>query len=511
MKYQVISSFKGIKPKPNYAYLVEDTWDDWFEFSTQYGLYVFDSKSERHQIGDVKIGQYRMKEDQRRPNISSKFDSLDKRFFSLGQDASYYENLNTLKPEVRTKILIDLNDLALNPTEINRAKRERVTTRSLLRSIPVATVRNQFHRMTKGGARLTRYDFAYTPATRAGTRPLPVALQFNVVPESNPPSNIHVLIGRNGVGKTHTLSQMTSCLVGNSSGKSSGAFIFNEDFGSYSNSFANLVSVSFSAFDSFIPPTNAQEKESETEYCYIGLKRSTGGKYSGRPKSPQMLTNEFVKAIFECMTGARQERWQNALQTLEADPIFKEADVASLATFSEDQESFKSLAEKLFEKLSSGHKIVLLTMTRLVETVSECTLILLDEPEAHLHPPLLSAFIRALSDLLTNQNGVAIIATHSPVILQEVPSNCVWKLQRTGFALKAERPECETFGENVGVLTSEVFGLEVTHSGFHKMLREAVDKGLSYKAILRKFDDSLGGEARAIAMSLTALRDSKED
>jgi predicted ATP-dependent endonuclease of OLD family len=51
---------------------------------------------------------------------------------------------------------------------------------------------------------------------------------------------------------------------------------------------------------------------------------------------------------------------------------------------------------------------VLLTITRLVETVEERTLVLLDEPEAHLHPPLLSAFVRSLSDLLINRNGVAI-------------------------------------------------------------------------------------------------------
>jgi len=66
-------------------------------------------------------------------------------------------------------------------------------------------------------------------------------------------------------------------------------------------------------------------------------------------------------------------------------------------------------------KLSSGHAIVLLTITRLVE-LDERSLVLIDEPEVHLHPPLLSAFVRALSDLLIELNGVAIVATHSPVM-----------------------------------------------------------------------------------------------
>lgn len=47
----------------------------------------------------------------------------------------------------------------------------------------------------------------------------------------------------------------------------------------------------------------------------------------------------------------------------------------------------------------------------------------MDEPEEHLHPPLVAAFIRALSNLLTYRNGVGIVATHSPVIVQEVPKN----------------------------------------------------------------------------------------
>jgi len=96
-----------------------------------------------------------------------------------------------------------------------------------------------------------------------------------------------------------------------------------------------------------------------------------------------------------------------------------------------DQQEFSQRAEALFKRMSSGHAIVLLTVTKLVETVEEKTLVLLDEPESHLHPPLLSAFTRALSDLLVNRNGVAIIATHSPVVLQEVPKSCVSILRRT--------------------------------------------------------------------------------
>jgi predicted ATP-dependent endonuclease of OLD family len=159
--------------------------------------------------------------------------------------------------------------------------------------------------------------------------------------------------------------------------------------------------------------------------------------------------------------------------------------------------------------MSSGHSIVLLTITKLIETVEEKTLVLMDEPESHLHPPLLSAFTRALSDLLHNRNGVAIIATHSPVVVQEVPSSCVWKLTRLRTKGRADRPERETFGENVGVLTRDIFGLEVSKSGFHAMLQEAVDAKRTFESIMVEYDNQLGFEAQGILRSMLAARDSK--
>jgi len=164
-------------------------------------------------------------------------------------------------------------------------------------------------------------------------------------------------------------------------------------------------------------------------------------------------------------------------------------------------------AAKLIERMSSGHAVVLLTITRLVETIEEKTLVIIDEPESHLHPPLLSAFLRALSELLHDRNGVSIIATHSPVVLQEVPRSCVWKINRVGKLSKPGRPDIETFGENVGILTREVFKLEVVKSGFHDLLVKSVETGATYQEIVTEYDAQLGMEARAILKTLVTYRD----
>lgn len=490
------------------AFLLTDNWDDWFTFSTLYSLAVFDADGEEHHAGGVKIGQIGMVDGQRRPNIPDSFDALGDEFFSLGQDDSYYEKLNGLGPQLRDQILRGLCDAALDQDRFVRALNERVTGVSLLRSVTRSTVQGQFARLARGGARLSKYEFSYTAPQSGRARTSPIELSFVVEPESMPPTNIHVLIGRNGVGKTHLLNNMSRSLVDKRPNADTVGVFEGGTEADDADLFANLVSVTFSAFDPFEPLPNRRDRSEGLPCAYVGLKR-TGTSTDGKPlapKSPERLSTEFGASVLVCSQGARLVRWRRALEMLEADPIFKAADVASLADPDLEDDEVKTTARKLFGGLSSGHKIVLLTITRLVETVEERTLVLLDEPEAHLHPPLLSAFVRALSDLLVNRNGVAIIATHSPVVLQEVPKRCAWKVRRSGRVVHAERPEIETFGENVGVLTREVFGLEVTHAGFHQLLREAVGDDDNFEDVVAKFDTELGGEARALIRALIANR-----
>ena len=237
------------------AYLVIDNWNDWFRYRTQYYLVVFDANGVEHSIGNVKIGQFGMAESQDRPNIETTFDEIGDPFFSVGQDDSYYTNLSNVGHQLRDYILANLNDLAVNPQLFTRALQEAVTNESLLRSVTPSTVSGQFRRLARGGVRLTRYKLVYQLPTASyrpgGTSTLP----FDVFPESEPPSNIHVLIGRNGVGKTFLLNGMFRALAEAEPdpvqlGRFESHFLF-EETGPQSM-IANLVSVSFSAFDPFI-------------------------------------------------------------------------------------------------------------------------------------------------------------------------------------------------------------------------------------------------------------------
>jgi hypothetical protein len=514
MFFTVVPSGRSLHSTAPAAFLITDDWDDWFEFSTLFTLVLFDEHGTRHTIGGVKIGQFGMARDQRRPKLPSTFNALEESFFSLGQDETYYEALNSAGHDVRDRVLAGLRDIASDAALLDKALEERVTQVSLLRFVSLVTVRGQFRRLARGDARLTPYDFEYAEYTkpRSPKKPAPLVLDFHVRPESEPPTNIHVIIGRNGVGKTRILRRMYRALTAAtpSARAKFGKFGPLNSPAATKDLFASLVFVTFSAFDPFGAVKIRKNATVGVRTAYVGLQRPRmRGRKAQPPKSPDKLADDFVRSVQGCSIGAKLTRWGRALSTLESDPLFAEARVRELADTQPPRLPEKAAA--LFGKLSSGHKIVLLTVTRLVEEVEEKTLVLMDEPEAHLHPPLLSAFVRALSDLLTQRNGVAIVVTHSPVVLQEVPRSCVWKLRRSGSESRAERPDIETFGENLGVLTREAFGLELTHSGFHKLLQEVVDRGETFDSIRDHFGESLSAEARALLRAMITIRDNGHD
>lgn len=495
--------------KRGHVYLVTDRWDDWGKYRTQFSVYVIDAAGESHDLGSVKIGEKGLQPRRgsgevepgfRAPTLPPEFDNIGVQHFSMGQGENYYETLNELDEDFRIAILEGLRDCAYDLKIFEENISENVMSESLLRDVRERNVRNRYHRLAQGDAVLTRFEFGFTfPVSEKGGEP--PTLTFKVKPHTEPPTNVHVLIGRNGVGKTRSIQNLIrSVLGGPKSNAQTGVLV---RLGDNANEweFAGVVSVSFSAFDEFdIPPV----VDSGMRASQVGLRQKIedGAEENFHVKTPGMLAEDFVQSLGECRSGPRAKRWLQSLVTLEADQLFEEAGVGGLLQL--DEASWRDAAKRLFRKLSSGHAIVLLTITRLVELVDERTLVILDEPEGHLHPPLLAAFIRAVADLLGKRNGVAIVATHSPVVLQEVPMSCVWKLRRSGAVSVAERPSLETFGENVGVLTSEVFGLEVTRSGFHSLLEQAVAKGLGYEGVLDHFGDQLGSEARAIARGLIA-------
>lgn len=512
MKFRVFDRGEMFLYEKDTVYLQYDNWDDYC-FKTSFNATYVDNLNKEHPIGPVKIGFSQMVSGRVYEHISKQFTSLPEYYFSLGQDEDYYDNIKKLGDVKREEILVALQDIAYNLDLFYKFENESVMRASLTRSITKFSIESQLHRMATGGVRLTTYHFSYSTLNAPSTDQQSVKeVSFLVKPNSNPPTNIHALIGRNGTGKTSLIKKMIYSIRSDDTSHGSFTYVGNSRTRAQ---FANVICVAFSPFDDF---SELDTLNSSIPYSYIGLNKTSNDLL-------QTIEQQFFESFTSCMANARKRQlWLDSIETLKSDPTLNEVHINSLVndthldvrdgTSTKDRETIKDV----FSQLSSGHKVVLLIITSCVDKIEEKTIVFLDEPENHLHPPLLSALIRALSNLLIDRNGVSIVSTHSPVVLQEVPSSCVWTLRKYDGQMIAERLNIETFGSSISQLTNEVFGLEVTDSGFHKMLSDVVNSeknsklgDYAFERILDIFEGQLGDEAKLHLRMLLALLAKKEN
>ncbi|MBU9855018.1 ATP-dependent nuclease [Rahnella bonaserana] len=488
---KVLHSIKDLPQKStNTLYLIEDNWDDWGTFNSKYYAIFFNRNSVRVDLGYLKIGCPENKLINKRPDLPAEFLTLPPGYYSLGQGENYYSNIVSLT-EVESSLILDkINDVVFDESLYLQHQDELAMTDSLQRYVSTATIKGQFHNILRGKNRLTRFYFSYKK--NSGT-----IINFEVNPYSTPPTNMHVIIGSNGVGKTTILNDICEVLTKSKTNHS--------DITMDTPGIANVIAMSFGTFEKFNPTSLEKLSQNSVTYSYIGSKKTI--KINDREmvigKTIDDFFDEFVDSLKACNYEPRKSLLKRSIENLKFDPILNQLGIEEILNSNANTPELKTL----FYSLSSGHKIVILSITKLIEVIEEKTLLLIDEPETHLHPPLLSALIRLISELLKECNGLAIIATHSPVVLQETPKRCVTVLSRFGDNLEASRPEIETFGENVSVLTRSVFNLELSRTGYVKIIMEKIKENKSFNKIYSEFNGEVGGEALAI---ISALSDDDE-
>lgn len=508
LTFYVYPSGRGVRRqfKPNSWALVHSSWND-FTFRTLFNLSYVDKDGRLFEIGHIKIGfEGQDVNVSTYDRIDKEFTSLPKNFFSLAESPEFYDTLYNLAGDDCEEVLSFLNCVVVSEDAMNAAKNQEVFLVSLMRDLSMNTVRNQFPRIINGLGMLEEFDFSFL---RRDHKFSDLKLTFTVDPFVLPPSNIHAIIGRNGLGKTTLLNQMIKSLVNETLDRPYGFY------NAWGNSigaeyFSTVVSVSFSAFDPFRPLSEQDDPLAGVQYYYIGLKSPDLMVDFESTVPLSTLRATYAESVKRCCSDiSKRNLWLKAIRDLESDANFKDLNLTELAGLDSDEIEYECI--KLMNKMSSGHTVVFMTISRLVEKLQEKTLILLDEPESHLHPPLLSAFIRSLSNLLHSRNGVAIVATHSPVVVQEIPRKCCWVLKRSGEETSFRRPSIETFAENVGEITKDVFNLEMERSGFHKLFKDKVDAGYSFEAIVKMFEGNIGLEGKSILMSMVMIRDSSNN
>ena len=280
---------------------------------------------------------------------------------------------------------------------------------------------------------------------------------------------------------------------------------------------SKMIVVSYSPFDNFmLPAWDENPEESAERFIYCGIRdyiaerdlllEEQDGKYEQSEeviladrqnrtqlKSIQELANEFVEQFTKLKQDSKRRTiWEEITES--AEELHPELSKAmGQISFGPDD----GTRIGMFKNLSTGNKYIFHMLATIIGNIEDDSLILFDEPENHIHPPLLSFLLAAIRRVLHNYNSVVFISTHSPVIIQETFANNVYVIRRIGEGVTMTHPNIETYGANIGEITSEVFNLTSDNISYYKLFSYLYGKWTlrfneTPESMLAEFESKLG-------------------
>lgn len=320
-------------------------------------------------------------------------------------------------------------------------------------------------------------------------------------------NNVFCIIGGNGSGKTRFIRELSKAILK----KSSEITIENSEFDTQdgANVMNKILYCSFSPFDEKF---NIEIDSEESDvFEYIGL-LNYDSEESGDTNISDKITRDIMKSIQTIKYSEDKSKlWLDAIDRISFEEwgynliyIFKN-DLIRSDEFKDGKEITSGFDyvhyDETYQKIknfSSGQKIYLLTITKLILKLTERTVVFIDEPELFLHPPMVKSYVRLISDIVSSVNGLAFIITHSPITLQEFPNRCVkqaYRDYRGEYLIKSV--DFNTFGENINVINDQIFNIGLQQTGYYNLIERLkfVEGG---KNELRKLLDFSGSEARLL-------------
>ena len=456
--------------------LYDDRWNDYCYMTTFHAVFC-DAEGEGIEIGDVKI--YYSDYDKKRTDtygkavagvIDRNIIQLGEKFCSLGQTLNYYQRLKNNCPDDYLDILKRLNDIAIDHDLRNKFIEEDGVQTSLLRDSSAEKALNEAELLLKTNQLLEK-DVSFSYFAKVPYNTDRTQFFFDFKKNKNLPYRINALIGKNGVGKTQILSHLAESL----SGLTGSVSEKEESFKGKRPPVDKVISISYSAFDEFRKRVAEGNDYKDNSYAYCGIQSEHG------TLSLDELKHNFLKALETIRQRGRLESWKTIMQEL----IEKE-----------HLDLIEQTVEGEIDNIhwSSGQYILLCTMTEVVATIEKESILLFDEPELHLHPNAVANTLRMLYRLLEEFDSYAIFATHSPLIVQEIPSRYVQILSRIDNVLMVRTPTLECFGENVTNITNDIFDVNGSESNYKTILNN-LSKKMSLEDALEIFNGALSFNA----------------
>lgn len=452
---------------PEYPYflLTTNPWDDYGHKTTFSLTYHAERNVRIISIGKVKI--MRRGELTTAATLPSSFTKLDADFCSLGQTKEYYDELKSSLRNRFSSVMMALRDVAIFPKINELFENDTEYKQSLIRSDVaerlVRTVRYQI----EGVSPNEYYKFTFT--VQPPYADAPISLNFDFEYNTDYEHRIYALIGKNGTGKTRILSNLIE-----GTGPT-------DSFTPRKPVYGKVFTVSYSYFDRFRIP----ESDASFNYVYCGLKKP-----DGTLKSDAELDDELYHSATKIKQRSQPDdrivnSWYAILGNFLPDVVLNNL---KFETIRVDRRQVDVFDRKAFNSvktyLSSGENILLYAITRILADIRFDSLIVYDEPETHLHPNAVNALMNTLFDLVKRFESFCIVATHSPLIVQEVPARNIFVIERNNSTASVRYLERESLGENLTVITQEIFGNRDMPKNFIKSINDLLDKGKTYGEII---------------------------
>ncbi|MAY57583.1 MULTISPECIES: AAA family ATPase [Pseudoalteromonas] len=125
------------------------------------------------------------------------------------------------------------------------------------------------------------------------------------------------------------------------------------------------------------------------------------------------------------------------------------------------------------------------------------SLVLIDEPETHLHPNLIADFVELLNKILSSTGSFAIVATHSSYFVRELSAEQVFVFktqtisETSDYLINIGNPRLETYGANIGAISHFVFGDVIEPRLAKRIVNNAKNKGYTIERLLQECSDKV--------------------
>lgn len=433
---------------------------------------------------------------------------------SLGS-IEYYEFLKKYLPyNIREEWFIKTNDLAFNIDELDRIsihfkdhgdgdnvfiknKVNNFFNNSFLRNTTIKEIKEIFHPLAISGIDKNQQDIKIVDSVNDEVPDIRYVFNEGEIKKgeiiliknrnSFLPMNVYGIVGGNGSGKSHKILEIINGHI-------------NGD-----NKFSQIIHFSLSPFDLSIDISQNENDESvvfsNENYESVGFSSVKDQKLSEVLEKTAMIDDGKIKNELVHLYGKKyldvnenfvapsievqmKDSFIWYIESLLLDLIASDSKLKlweeSLNYFAFDDWANKikmAFCDKkieaedfdLIKNLSSGQATILLYITKLVCSVNKGSLIIFDEPETFMHPPMMKSFIRAVSNIIQQSSAFCVIATHSPVVIQEIPHCNLYKIDSKH---KIEPIHYKTYGQNLDNLYKNIYGVALQMTGYNGLLTE---------------------------------------